>query len=121
MKQDKLKLRNETNSAEALDDPASQRGRGSDANQRACKKKFVDLSSSPPPPFWLTAYAQGVVFPRILTVYSADDVNLIYYDYAPQLRVSCISLFLMQIFYEFINMCTNKRLLSFNRIVSKET
>ncbi|CAL8084657.1 unnamed protein product [Orchesella dallaii] len=52
---------------------------------RRRSKRFLDLSSEIPPPAWLHAYAKGIVLPRVLRLYSAQDLNILYYDYAPKL------------------------------------
>ncbi|ODM98095.1 hypothetical protein Ocin01_08584 [Orchesella cincta] len=48
-------------------------------------KKILDLSSELPPPEWIDAYVKGIVLPRQLKIYSAPDLNIIYYDYEPKL------------------------------------
>ncbi|CAL8075264.1 unnamed protein product [Orchesella dallaii] len=54
--------------------------------QKSKVKKFMDLSSEPPPPQWLKAYADGMVLPRVLRTFSTEDTNILFWDYAPNLQ-----------------------------------
>jgi len=44
-------------------------------------KKMIDLTTEPPPGWWLQSFAKGVVLPRKLRVYSDSDQTIIFYDY----------------------------------------
>lgn len=52
-------------------------------------ERFIDLTSLPPPPYWMKMYCEGTLLPRIPTYYQTGDGTTFYfYDYNPKLKAS---------------------------------
>lgn len=60
---------------------------GEDGKPVQKKRKLLDLTEELPPPDWLAAYAKGTVLPRMITMYSTGDTDILFYDYNPKLKV----------------------------------